>query len=401
MVPENVIKKLSVKNDKKIILLVIDGLGGLEKDGLTELEKANIPNMDRFAKDSACGLLYPVDIGITPGSGPAHLSLFGYDPLKYDIGRGILEALGIDVEVGKNDISCRGNFVTLDSNGIITDRRAGRIPTEKNKELCKKLSDNIKEIDGVKVTIYPGKEHRLVVIFSKEGIGGNVTDTDPQKIGVKPLESKPLDKDSELLANVVNKFTQMVQDILKNEHPANGITLRGITPYPKIPSMTELFKLTPAAIATYPMYRGLAKLVGMELLETGQTIEDEIKTLKENYDKYDFFYIHIKKTDSYGEDGNFDSKVKILEEVDKYLPEIRNLMPDVFVITGDHSTPAVMKGHSFHPNPVAFYSLLMRKDMVDKFTEYACSQGTLGHMYSKDLMQLMLASSLKLKKYGA
>ncbi len=400
MLNEKTIKSLTISNDKKIILLVIDGLGGLEKNGLTELEKANIPNMDALCKDSACGLLYPVDIGITPGSGPAHLSLFGYDPLKYNIGRGILEALGIDVNVGNNDIACRGNFVTIE-NGVITDRRAGRIPTEKNEELCTLLSSQIKEIDGVKISIYPGKEHRLVVIFSKENIHGYITDTDPQKTGVPPLHSTPITEESSFLAEVVNKFTKQVQEILKNEHPANGITLRGITPYPKIPSMEELFKLKSAAIATYPMYRGLAKLVGMTLLDAGNTIEDELNALKKHYNEYTFFYFHIKKTDSYGEDGDYDKKIHILEETDKIIPEIRKLNPDVFVITGDHSTPAVMKGHSFHPNPVIVYSHLMRKDSVDKFTEFACNQGTLGHMYSKDLMQLMLASALKLKKYGA
>ncbi len=402
MLPENVLKNISVKNDNKIILIIMDGVGGLPvKDGKTELELANTPNLDKLAEESALGLTYPVSIGITPGSGPAHLSIFGYDPVKYNIGRGVLEALGIGLELTPNDLPARANFATKDENNIITDRRAGRIPTEKNKELCKKLSENIKKIEDVEVIIRSGKEHRFVVVFRGEGLDGPLTDADPQKEGLKAKYAEPTKPSAEKSARIVNKFIDMVSEILKDEHPANTCLMRGIDKVPPVPPMSEIFKLTPAAIATYPMYKGLSRLVGMEILETGESIEDEIKTLKENYNKYDFFYFHIKKTDSYGEDGNFENKIKIIEETDKLLPEILALNPDVLVITGDHSTPAILSAHSWHPNPFLLKSKYIRPDDGEKFTEKECLKGSLGHFYAIDAMPLMLAHSLKLKKFGA
>lgn len=365
MLSEEIMKELTVTNDKKIILLIMDGVGGLPaKNSKTELEYARTPNMDKLAKKSALGLTYPVGVGITPGSGPAHLSVFGYDPLKHVIGRGVLEAAGIDFHLTNSDLAARANFATMDKNKIITDRRAGRIPTEKNQELCKKLQEKINKIDDVEVIIRPGKEHRFVAIFRGRGLDEPLTDADPQQTGLKLKYTQALEPKAEKSAGIINKFIDKVSEVLKDEEKANTSLLRGIAKVPSIPPMQELFKLKPAAIATYPMYRGLARLVGMDVLDAGETIQDEIKCLKDNYTNYDFFYVHIKKTDSYGEDGNFDNKVKIIQEVDKVIPDILSLQPDVFVITSDHSTPALLSGHSWHPNPL----LLHAKSNQEKYS---------------------------------
>ena len=401
MISENLYKELSVKNEKKIVLLVMDGIGDLPVGGRTPLESAKTPNLDKLVCKSNTGLTYPVSIGITPGSGPAHLSLFGYDPLRYDIGRGVLEALGIDFKMGNKDIATRANFATIDENGIITDRRAGRIPTEKNQEICEFLSSKITQIEDVEVIIRSGKEHRFVVVFRGNDLSDYVTDTDPQQEGLKPKKCKALDNKGEKTARIVNRFIEEVSSYLKGFSPVNYPLLRGISRYPDIPSMNDLFRLTPAAIATYPMYKGLARLVGMKILKTGNDISSEFETLKENWNAFDFFYIHIKKTDSYGEDGNFEKKVSVIEEVDKYIPFVLDLKPDCFVVTGDHSTPCKMKSHSWHPNPFLLYSTFGRKDPAVSFSELECSKGILGNFEAVNSMALMLAHTLKLKKYGA
>ncbi len=401
MISENILRELSIKNERKIVLLVVDGVGDLPINDKTPLEVAKTPNLDTLTQKSITGLTYPVSIGITPGSGPAHLSLFGYDPLKYNIGRGVLEALGVDFELGKKDIASRANFSTINDSGVIVDRRAGRIPTEKNKEICSFLSSKIKNIEDVEVIIRSGKEHRFVVVFRSENLFDSVTDTDPQQVGLKPIISTPFDVKGEKTARIVNKFVDMTSQILKDNTPANFVLLRGISRYPDIPSMNDLFLLTPAAIATYPMYKGLARLVGMKILKTGNDISSEFETLKENWKDFDFFYIHIKKTDSYGEDGNFEKKVSVIEEVDKHISFVLDLKPDCFVVTGDHSTPCKMKSHSWHPNPFLLYSTFGRKDPAISFSELECAKGILGNFEAVNSMALMLAHTLKLKKYGA
>ncbi|HNR66333.1 MAG TPA: 2,3-bisphosphoglycerate-independent phosphoglycerate mutase, partial [Atribacterota bacterium] len=376
---ESLLKELSLKTDSRIVLLVMDGLGDLPgKDGKTVLEQAEIPNLDRLAAKSVCGLTDPISRGITPGSGPAHLSLFGYDPLKYQIGRGVLEALGIGLELTCDDLACRGNFATIDENGVITDRRAGRISTEKNQELCSLLQKEITEIDGVKVIIRSGKEHRFVVVFRGKGLEDGISDADPQLNGKKIKYAEALRDESKWSVQIINRFIDRCLEVLKGHHPANAILLRGVAKHPELPSMGELFKLNPAAIASYPMYRGLARLVGMSILNTGEAIGDEFNTLKENYHKYDFFYLHIKKTDSYGEDGNFEAKLKVVEEVDCYIPALLELNPEVLVVTGDHSTPAALAAHSWHPNPFLLYSKYIRVDDVQHFSENEFVRGGLG-----------------------
>jgi len=406
---QNLIKKLINKNSKKIVLCVLDGLGGLPKEGKTELEAASTPNLDKLADVSSCGLHLPVARGITPGSGAAHLGLFGYDPLHYEIGRGVLEALGLGIDLGPNDLAIRGNFATVeykDGNPVVTDRRAGRIPTEENKRIISKLSENIENIDGVKASFYPGMEHRFVLKLTfpeKIPDGGDlINDTDPQETGKKPLKAAGENKQSENAAIVLNKFINKIAEVIKEEEKANYTLLRGISVYPHLNTYDEAYGLRAGCIATYPMYRGVAKLVGMDVLEVKvNSIASEVETLKREIDNYDFIYFHVKKTDSYGEDGNFDGKAGVIEEFDTLVPEIMSLIPDVFVVTGDHSTPSTMKAHSWHPVPIMINSAYPRLGSASGFSETACNSGSLGIIKSVEIMPLLLAHSDKLKKYGA
>jgi 2,3-bisphosphoglycerate-independent phosphoglycerate mutase len=399
---EELFKKISIENDKKIVLLVLDGLGGLPLKGKTELETARTPNLDLLAAESELGLSYPIAPGITPGSGPAHLSLFGYDPLRHEIGRGILEALGVGIAVGVQSVAVRGNFATLE-NGLITDRRAGRIPTEKNREIVAILREKIKRIEDVEIGLYSGEEHRFVLVLSGEGLSDQLTDADPEAVGQPILYARAKNDAAAKTVRIVNLFIDRLTRELAGQHPANTCLLRGFAEYPAIPSMAELFKLKAAAIAVYPMYKGLAQLVGMEILATGRTIADQVAALKQHYAEHDFFFVHIKKTDSYGEDGNFAAKVTVIEEFDHWLPGILELTPDVLVVTGDHSTPAVLKGHSWHPNPVLLKAAFQRRMPAAraKFSENACAGGLLGHINAMDVLPLAMANALKFKKYGA
>lgn len=396
-----IIKELSVTSPEKIVMLVLDGLGGLPdpETGKTELETAIIPNLDAVAADGICGLADPIAPGITPGSGPGHLALFGYDPLANRIGRGALEAVGIDIELGTDDMAARGNFCTIDDKGIITDRRAGRISTEKCTELCKML-DGMK-IEGVDIKLYPVREHRFVAVFHGRGLQTAITESDPSRTGVVPMEIKAESPAATNTADIVNKFIAKAKEALTAHHPANMILLRGFAKKPQLPSMKQIYKLNPLAIAAYPMYRGLARLVGMGVADTGAGIVEKIKTLQENYQKYDFFFLHIKLTDTAGEDGDFARKIKLLEEVDAALPELDFLKIDILVVTGDHSTPAVFSGHSWHPVPVAISSKYCRTDGVKEFSENAFISGGLGRIHATDIMPLAMANARKLIKFGA
>ena len=401
MIDLEIIAGLANKTESRIVQLVLDGLGGLPHPdtGKTELETARTPNFDKLANEGACGLSDPVNPGITPGSGPGHLSLFGYDPISYQVGRGVLEALGMDFELIPGDVAARCNYCTVDENGVITDRRAGRIPSEVNAGLCEKL--RAIRLEGIDLFIMPGKEHRFAVVFRGAGLKGTVNDTDPQRTGVKPKEAQGISPEGKKLADTVNEFVSQARSILKDSHPANMILFRGISQRPDLPLMGDVFKLEPAAIATYPMYRGLAKLVGMQVLATGTTFEDELSTLKENWADHDFFYVHVKQTDSSGEDGDFERKVRVIEEVDSSLPKLIDLRPEVLLVTGDHSTPAVIKGHSWHPVPLLLHSQYCRRDNANEFSETACITGGLGRIQAVDMMPLALANALKLSKFGA
>jgi len=400
MITQEQIKNLAQQTPSKIILLVLDGLGGLPRPdtGKTELETARLPNLDELARKSICGLSEPVGAGITSGSAPGHTALFGYDPISVNIGRGVLEAVGIDFPIEPDDLLARGNFCTIDQNGIITDRRAGRISTELNAGLCSLLEMKIEDIH---VLTAPVKEHRFVICFRGPGLRDNVTETDPQHEGLPPIQVSALSAGAIKTANVANQFIDRAKKILSSRHPANMLLLRGFSRKPDLLSMTSIYKLKPAAIATYPMYRGLARLVGMDILPTGNSFVDEIGTLKEHYKDYEFFFIHIKALDEAGEDGDFDRKVRLLEEIDQTLPELLKLKPDVLVITGDHSTPAMFKGHSWHTVPTMLYSQYCRPDKVTEFSESAFLRGGLGIFPATQIMPLAMANALKLNKYGA
>jgi len=396
------IKKFLRPQDTKIVLLVLDGLGGLplEPGGRTELEDAGTPNLDDLAKEGVCGLHQPILPGITPGSGPAHLALFGYDPLEYQVGRGVLAALGTGFDLRSNDVAARGNFCTIDENGLVTDRRAGRIPTEENTRLSAMLREI--RIPGVEIFVETVKEYRILLVLRAEGLSEKLSETDPQRLGVAPLDVRALEDRAEKTAELVNRFVAEARGVLADEHPANMLLLRGFAMRPDWPLFPDAFGLKAAAVAAYPMYRGVASLVGMEVLETGETLEEEFDTLEKNWKDYDFFYVHVKKTDSAGEDGDFNRKMSIIEHVDTLVPRIMKLKPDVLVVTGDHSTPALLKSHSWHPVPVLLWSRYARSDSVTCFCEKACTGGGLGAAIpATNLMPLALANALRLEKFGA
>ncbi len=410
LLPE--LKELSKKTPSKILLVVLDGVGGLPKElgGPTELAAAKTPNLDRLAERSALGLFTPVAPGIAPGSGPGHLSIFGYDPLKYQVGRGVLSALGLGIPLGPGDVAVRGNFATLNPDGTIKDRRAGRPPTEENRRVIEKLKAKIQEIDGVRVELYTESEHRFVLVLRSEGLGARVTDTDPQTTGVPPRPAEPEDPDdakSAKTARILNRFVELAREALKDEPVINGVLLRGVSQKPDFPKLPEVAKVRAAAIASYPMYRGVAELVGMEALGLREDEEDpdrpraKVEALKAAWGDYDFFYLHFKKTDSKGEDGDFEGKVERIELFDALLPELLALKPDVLLITGDHSTPAVYKAHSWHPVPVLLHASYLRNDAARRFTEDEAAKGSLGALVGPVLLPLMLAHAGKLQKFGA
>ena len=402
MISLDLVKELSIATPSKILLLVMDGLGGLPdpQTGRTELETAHTPNLDRLAAESICGLAEPVALGISPGSGPGHLALFGYDPIKSLVGRGILSALGVNFPLERDDVAARINFATVDEQGRVVDRRAGRIPTELNRKLVEELRQGIK-VPGVQVFLETEAGHRAMVVFRGEGLSDKLTDTDPQATGVPALPATPITAEADRTAYIVNELIRQAAQVLRDKHPANYILLRGFAKHPDLPTMPEIYRLKPAAIAAYPMYRGLGRLVGMEVLPTGSTLAEEVATLKQHWANHDFFFLHYKPTDTNGEDGNFAGKVAAIQEVDRLLPDILALKPDVIAVTGDHSTPALLKAHSWHPVPFALRSAYVIPDQVDRYSERACGRGTLGVFPSQAAMRLMMANALKLQKYGA
>ncbi|GIW26684.1 MAG: putative 2,3-bisphosphoglycerate-independent phosphoglycerate mutase [Meiothermus sp.] len=403
-----ILTELSQKTPTKILLVVLDGVGGLPQTpgGPTELAAAHTPNLDVLAQKSALGLLTPVYPGLAPGSGPGHLSLFGYDPFKYLVGRGALSAIGIGADFKDGDVAVRGNFATLDAAGLVKDRRAGRPSDAENRRVVDRLKAAIQELEGVQVSFYTESEHRFVVILRGEGLSEQVSDTDPQKTGVPPLQAEPktAGAGSQRTARVLNQLSERIREVLADEPQINGALFRGISERPRFPLFSKVYHLTPACIASYPMYKGLASLVGMEVLPV-EGVEDapegKVKALQENWDKYDFFYLHFKKTDSTGEDGNFEEKVHKVELFDHLLPDLLALKPDVLAITGDHSTPSVLKAHSWHPVPLLLHGPYLRNDTARRFTEDEAARGSLGHLRGVELMPLLLAHAGKLQKYGA
>jgi len=399
----NLLTSLLIPASSKIVFLILDGVGGIqvEEKGGTELQVARAPNLDHLAEVSSCGLMEPVSPGITPGSGPSHFALFGYDPFQYNIGRGILEATGIDFPLTERDVVARINFATIDNAGKVVDRRAGRIPTEQNQRICQKLQKGVRLGGGVEVLVQPVKEHRAVLLLRGEGLRGEVEDTDPEREGMPPLEAKASVPEAERTAGLVREFIVQARKILGDEPKANMVLLRGFAKHTLYPSMKDRYGLNALAIATYPMYRGICRLVGMTVLSGIGSLEEEFKALADHFADYDFFYVHVKQTDSRGEDGDFDGKVAVIEEVDRYIPGVRSLKPDVLVVTGDHATPAKLAGHSWHPLPLILHSKYCLIDPVKKFDEVSCIGGVLGRMPSVDLMPLALAHARRLTKFGA
>jgi 2,3-bisphosphoglycerate-independent phosphoglycerate mutase len=400
----DLMRELAQESGGKIVLLVLDGLGGLpvEPGGLTELEAAATPHMDRLAREGSVGLTNPIGYGITPGSGPAHLALFGYDPLTYVIGRGVLEAFGIGMTVGPADVAARGNFCSLDEHGLITDRRAGRIPTEKGEQLCQALSTI--QLPGVQVEVQAVKEYRFALVLRGTGLDPHLADTDPQQVGKAPLPVQALRPEAGHTAELVQAWTDQARPILADHRPANGFTLRGFSSDPSLPKYRDIYQLKPACVAVYPMYRGVSQLVGMDVLPTDphDTPADEFDRVAAAWEAYDFFFVHIKYTDSRGEDGDFQAKAKVIEEVDQALPRLLDLRPDVLIITGDHSTPSKLRSHSWHPVPTLLWAPeTHRPDAAQAFGETECLKGALGIFPAKELMPLALAHAGRLGKFGA
>src|SRR6478735_3328944 len=391
--------ELTLKTNAKVVLVVLDGLGDVatrEQGYVTPLEAAHTPNLDALCKDSAQGRMIPVAPGITPGSGPGHLGLFGYDPLEFQVGRGVIEALGLGVELKAGAVCARANFATLDAKGIVTDRRAGRIPTETCEKLVALLTAKIKKIGDTQVIIKAGKEHRFVVVFRGKGLEGPLTDADPNREGLPIPTVKPRDPKSagqKKVAKLIADFYKAALPIIAGQKPANGFLMRGIAHQPHIPLFEERYKLKPAALAVYPMYKGLAQLVGMKKIEGPQTIKEQFERYLVEYDNFDFFFIHYKYTDKYGEDGNFAAKKKAIEDFDAALPILLRKRPDVIAITGDHSTPCAMKGHSWHPQPVLLSSAISGSDKLDRFTETGANSGSLSVFPAKFLIRLMQANA--------
>jgi 2,3-bisphosphoglycerate-independent phosphoglycerate mutase len=405
---DQVYAKLQIKTGAKLALIVLDGLGDIatrEQGWLTPLEAASTPNLDALVRSGcAQGRMTPVAPGITPGSGPGHLALFGYDPIEFEVGRGVIETLGLGIELKNGDVAARANFCTLDAKGIVTDRRAGRIATEVCERLCAMLSAKITKLGDTQVLIYPGKEHRFVVVFRGKGLEGPLSDTDPNREGLPIATAKPLDAKNAgqtKVAKLIAAFYEAALPIIAAEKPANGFLMRGIAHQPDIPTFEQRYGLKAAALAVYPMYKGLSQLVGMTKVEGPETIAQQFERYVKEYDNYDFFFIHYKYTDKAGEDGNFAAKKKAIEDFDAALPLLLARKPDVLAITGDHSTPCAVKGHSWHPQPVLLHSAISGSDKLDRFTETGANQGSLGVFDAKFLMRLMQANAKMFDKYGA
>lgn len=394
------ITTLCQSTPSKIVLLVIDGLGGLPHPDTrqSELETASTPNLDNLARQSACGLTTPVMPGITPGSGPGHLALFGYDPIKYLIGRGVLEAIGIGIELEKGQIAARGNFCTLDENGLLLDRRAGRIRTSQTAPLVE-LLDNI-EVPGVEISAYSVQDHRFVLVLRGEGLDERVTETDPQALSVPPLNATAITPEAKKTAQAIRSFTERAREILTERTSANMVLLRGFSELPDLPDMGKTYRLNPAAIAAYPMYRGLAHLAGMKIIPTGKSFDDELGTLENNFDHHDFFFLHYKPADAAGEDGNFDAKVQALEYIDARIPRLLQQDIDTLIVAGDHSTPAILGTHSWHPVPLMVNSPITAGDGVGEFTERVCANGSIGRIPAVNVMTIALSHAGKLQKFG-
>ena len=395
----------------KIVLVVMDGLGGFaDADHGTELEEADTPNLDRLAAEGITALCEPVGPGITPGSGPGHLALFGYDPEVFELGRGALSAAGLDFELEPGDVAARGNLCTLDAGGIITDRRAGRVPDPEAQAVVQLLADKVR-LDGgpggsgvspgVEVIFRHEREHRVLVVLRGDGLDSRLADTDPQVTGVAPLEPVALDPAAERTARLVAELDSQVRAALSDQPKANGLLLRGFDMYREVPSFLDRYGLRAAAVAIYPMYRGIARLLGMDVLGRPADLDEQLAILSDAWGDYDYFFVHHKGTDSAGEDGDRPRKIAAIEALDAVVPALRELGPDVIMVSGDHSTPTQMAAHSWHPVPAVVWGPRCGRDDTDRFGERWCLSGGLGLRPMKTMMPILLANAGRLQKYGA
>ena len=397
----SLIRRLSIPAETKVLLCVMDGLGGLPGPrGRTELEEASSRHLDRLAEQGTVGQTLPVGYGITPGSGPGHLALFGYDPLAFEVGRGVLEATGIDFPLGPTDLAARGNFCTVDAAGLITDRRAGRVATEITAEICAKLQAGI-TLPGVELFVRPVKDHRFVLVLRGDGLHDALNETDPQREGVAVPPVQALDPAAQRTAELAQSFVEQARVLLSDRDTANHLTLRGWAMRPDLPQFTELWKLRAAAVAVYPMYRGLARLVGMDILDAGDTLATQIEALRSHWDEYDFFFLHYKYTDAAGEDGDFALKQQAIQDFDASVPALVALGANVLIVTGDHSTPATMAAHSWHPVPFVLSGENVRTDEAHRFNETECARGGLGTFPAKEALPIAFAHAGRLTKFGA
>jgi len=386
----------------RIVFVVLDGLGGLPHPdtGLTELEAASTPNLDALAARASLGVHTPIAPGITPGSGPAHLSIFGYDPLEHVVGRGALSALGVGMELEPGDVAARLNLATFDGDGNVVDRRAGRPSDDEARRVVARLLDALQPPEGIRIDLEVEKEHRVVLRLRGEGLEAEVSDTDPLVEGRPELPCEAHEPGSERTAAVVNEFLAQVRRILADEPALNGFLARGFAAWTHIPGYADRFQLRASAIAKYPMYRGVARLVGMEAPAVPGSTAETVAVLEEAYERYDFHFLHFKDTDTRGHDGDFAGKVAAIEEIDALVPRIAALDPEVIVVTGDHCTPTLLEEHSWHPVPTLIASACARPTGA-AFGESTCRLGDLGQMHGTDLIGHALAHAGRLVKFGA
>lgn len=392
---------LRQESRSKIVVVVMDGLGGFaDAEHGSELEEAETPNLDRLAAEGITGLGEPVAPGITPGSGPGHLALFGYDPEVFELGRGALSAAGLEFDLAPTDVAARGNLCTLDANGVITDRRAGRIPDSEARDVLELLSAEV-HLERAEVIWRHEKEHRVLVVLRGENLDPRVSDTDPQVSGVAPLGCRFLHPSAARTAALVVGLSAQVRSVLSGHPRVNGVLLRGFDRHRELPGFGERYGLRAAAVAIYPMYRGISRLVGMDVLGRPASLDDQLSILSGAWDDYDYFFFHHKATDSAGEDGNRPAKIAAIERLDAAIPAIRALHPDVLMVSGDHSTPTQMAAHSWHPVPVVIWGQRCGRDGTSRFGERWCLGGGLGIRPMKTMMPILLASAGRLQKYGA
>lgn len=385
----------------KIVMVVMDGLGGYaDAQHGTELEEADTPNLDRLAAEGTTGLGEPVGPGITPGSGPGHLALFGYDPEQFELGRGALSAAGLDFALEPGDVAARANLCTLDADGIITDRRAGRVGDTEARAVLELLSDKVR-LDSAEVIFRHEREHRALVVLRGDGLDPRVSDTDPQVSGTEPRPARALDPAAERTAALLGDLDSQVRAVLSDHPRVRGLLLRGFDSVRDLPGFRARYGLRAAAVAVYPMYRGIAALVGMDVLYRPTDLADQIEILTGAWDDYDFFFFHHKSTDSAGEDGDRPRKIAAIETLDAAIPAIRGLGPEVIMVSGDHSTPSQMAAHSWHPVPVVVWGPRCGVDASARFGERWCAGGGLGLRPMKTMMQILMANAGRLAKYGA